>query len=82
VIDERGFDLRDRIPRKTSKQELADCENVVTMGYTAEGVCPAAWSETSIDWGRDDPKAMELDAVRELHDVIDASCSQGVCSTK
>jgi hypothetical protein len=52
------------------------------MGYTAEAICPAAWSETSIDWGRDDPEAKELDAVRELHDDIEASCSQGVCSTK
>jgi protein-tyrosine-phosphatase len=42
VMNERGIDLRDRIPRKISKEELADCEYVVAMGCTAEGVCPAA----------------------------------------
>lgn len=71
VMDERGIDLRDRIPRKISKSELADCEYVVAMGCTAEGVCPAAWSETSIDWGLDDPDAMEFDAVRELRDDVE-----------
>lgn len=71
VMDERGIDLRDQIPRKISKEELADCEYVVAMGCTAEGVCPAAWSETSIDWGLADPEAMELDAVRDLRDDIE-----------
>lgn len=70
-MDERGIKLRDRMPRKISKQELADCECVVAMGCTAEGVCPAAWSETSIDWGMDDPAAMELDAVRDLREDIE-----------
>jgi len=71
VMNERSIDLRDRIPRKISKEELADCEYVVAMGCTAEGICPAVWRETSVDWGLNDPEAMELDAVRKLRDGIE-----------
>jgi protein-tyrosine-phosphatase len=59
VMDERGIDLSDRVPRTISKAELADCEYVVAM------------DRESVRALRDDIEAR----VDSLFDEIDASAS-------
>jgi len=61
VMGDVGFDLADRVPREVTFEELRACDYVITMGCSAEDVCPASWAGENRDWGLDDPD----DATRE-----------------
>lgn len=41
------------------------------MGCTADGVCPATWSNESRDWDLEDPHGEDLDTVREIRDTVE-----------
>jgi protein-tyrosine-phosphatase len=71
VMDEAGFDLRDVTPRRITPEELGECDYVAAMGCTADGVCPATWSEASRDWDLEDPHGKELDTVREIRETVE-----------
>jgi protein-tyrosine-phosphatase len=71
VMDEEGFDLRDRTPRDVTPEELQAVDYVITMGCSAEDVCPATWNGENRDWGLDDPDGQGIDAVREIRDEIE-----------
>jgi protein-tyrosine-phosphatase len=71
VMDEEGFDLCDRTPRDVTPEELQAVDYVITMGCSAEDVCPATWNGENRDWGLDDPDGQGLDAVREIRDEIE-----------
>jgi len=71
VMDEAGFDLADRTPREVTPEELQAVDYVITMGCSAQDVCPATWNGENRDWGLDDPDGQELDAVREIRDEIE-----------
>ena len=51
VMAAREIDLGDRTPREITQKELQDCEYVVTMGCSAEWMCPATWSGENRDRG-------------------------------
>jgi protein-tyrosine-phosphatase len=70
-MQEVGIDLSDRTPCEVTSEELQDCDYVITMGCSAEGVCPAAWSGESRDWELDDPDERGLDEVRAIRDEIE-----------
>jgi len=71
VMDEAGFDLADRTPREVTPEELQAVDYVITMGCSAQDVCPASWNGENRDWGLDDPDGRGLDAVREIRDEIE-----------
>jgi len=71
VMNENGIDLSDRTPKAVTPDELRAMDLVITMGCSAEGVCPAAWNGESRDWDLDDPDGQGLDAVREIRDDIE-----------
>jgi protein-tyrosine-phosphatase len=71
VMDEEGFDLRDRTPRDVTPEELQAADYVITIGCSAEDVCPATWNGENRDWGLDDPDGQGIDAVREIRDEIE-----------
>ncbi|NEU55304.1 low molecular weight phosphatase family protein [Halorussus sp. MSC15.2] len=71
VMRERGMDLSDWTPREVTHEELQECDYVVTMGCSANDVCPATWSGENRDWGLDDPDGRDLDAVRAIRDEIE-----------
>lgn len=71
VMRERGFDLSDRTPREITVDEIREADYVITMGCSAQEVCPVAWSGESRDWGLDDPAGRNLDAVRGIRDEIE-----------
>lgn len=70
VMREEGIDLSDRTPRKITFEELQDADIVITMGCSADDVCPATWSGDSRDWDLDDPHGRPLDVVRGIRDEI------------
>ncbi len=70
VMEEEGFDLSDRTPRKIKPEDLKDAAYVITMGCSADGVCPADFGGESRDWNLDDPDGQDPDAVRSTRDQI------------
>lgn len=70
VMAETGTDISDRVPREISVEELQATDVVVTMGCSAEDVCPATWSGENRDWDLPDPEGKSVDAVRDIRDEI------------
>ena len=71
VMNENGVDLSDRVPKEVTPDDLRAMDLVITMGCSAEGVCPAAWNGESRDWDLDDPDGQGLDSVRAIRDDIE-----------
>lgn len=73
VVDamaEVEIDLADRTPREVTVDDLRASDYVITMGCSAEDVCPAGWAGESRDWGLDDPDGRSPEAVAEIRDEI------------
>ncbi|RYJ13474.1 low molecular weight phosphatase family protein [Halogeometricum borinquense] len=65
-----GFDLSDRTPREVTFEELSGSDYVITMGCSAEDVCPAGWGGENRDWGLDDPHGQDAETTAEIRDEI------------
>lgn len=72
VMREVGIDLADETPRVFGHDDAMDADVVVTMGCSAEGVCPMAWRGDARDWALDDPAGRDLETVREIRDEVAA----------
>lgn len=72
AMAEKGFDLSENQPRSVEPEELENCNHVITMGCSAQGVCPAGWTGTDREWELDDPGEAELDEVRRIRDGIES----------
>ena len=72
AMDDVGIDLSDRTPREITPDDLRDCDYVLTMGCSADGVCPAAWNGENRDWGLTDPHEADPETVRDVRDEIEA----------
>ncbi|MFB6360240.1 MAG: low molecular weight phosphatase family protein [Halobacteriales archaeon] len=70
AMDEVGFDLGDRSPRAIKQDELDDCDLVITMGCSADDVCPAHWAGESRDWDLQDPHGLDVAEVRPIREDI------------
>lgn len=71
IMQEEGFDLSNRTPRKISTEELESCDYVATMGCSTLELDAAASNVDVRDWALDDPDGEDLDRVREIRDEID-----------
>lgn len=71
AMAEVGFDLSGRRPRTITPVEIADAQYVITMGCSANDVCPATWRGDARDWALDDPHGRPIEAVREIRDEIE-----------
>lgn len=71
VMQEIGIDLSTQTPQEVTPDDLQDCDYFITMGCSAEGVCPATWNGENRDWGLDDPHGRNVEAVREIRDEIE-----------
>jgi len=71
AMSEIGVDLSDRQPREITFEETSDSDYVITMGCSAEDVCPATWSGDSRDWDLDDPDGRPPAEVAEIREEIE-----------
>jgi arsenate reductase len=69
-MHEVGIDISDRSPREVTVEELQDSEYVITMGCSADDVCPAGWGGEGRDWGLNDPDGRSPDEVAEIRDEV------------
>jgi arsenate reductase len=72
VMADVGVDVSDRTPREVTFEEIRDADYVVTMGCSADDVCPAGWAGENRDWGLDDPDGRSADEVAAIRDEIEA----------
>ncbi|MEF8789130.1 MAG: low molecular weight phosphatase family protein [Haloarculaceae archaeon] len=70
AMAELDVDISGRRPREIPREELLDVDVVVTMGCSADDVCPATWRGDARDWGLDDPADRPLEEVRGIRDEI------------
>ena len=75
AMDAVGLDLSERTPREITFEEVADSDYVVTMGCSAEDVCPAGWAGENRDWDLDDPDGKSPSAVATIRDEIERRVS-------
>jgi arsenate reductase (thioredoxin) len=76
VMDEIGIDLSENTPRDITVGELQASGYVITMGCSAQDVCPATWSGDNRDWRLDDPDGKSMEEVREIRDEIEDRVSE------
>lgn len=67
-----GIDLGDREPRDVTVEEIRRADYVVTMGCSADDVCPAGWAGENRDWDLTDPDGKSPEAVAAIRDDIEA----------
>ena len=66
-----GVDLSDSTPEGVTIEELRRSDLVVTMGCSADDVCPAGWGGENRDWDLDDPDGRPPAEVAAIRDEIE-----------
>jgi arsenate reductase len=66
-----GIDVSDRVPRAITMEELQNSTYIITMGCSADDVCPAGWAGESQDWQLDDPNGRPASEVAMIRDEIE-----------
>ncbi|WP_327050905.1 arsenate-mycothiol transferase ArsC [Halomicrococcus gelatinilyticus] len=71
AMDAVGIDVADRTPREVTFEEIQESEYVITMGCSADDVCPAGWAGENRDWDLDDPDGRSPTEVADIRDDIE-----------
>ena len=70
VMREVGVDLTRRRPQEISEEKAETADIIITMGCSAERVCPATWRGDSRDWDLPEPKGRSVEQIRAIRDRI------------
>jgi arsenate reductase len=71
AMDGVGIDIADRTPREITFEETQASDYVITMGCSADAVCPAGWAGENRDWDLADPDGKSPDEVAAIRDEIE-----------
>ena len=71
AMDAVGIDLSGRTPREITFEETQESDYVITMGCSADDVCPAGWAGENRDWNLDDPDGKSAAEVGRIRDEIE-----------
>ena len=74
-MSEIGIDLSDRTPREVTFEETMQSDYVITMGCSAQDVCPAGWAGENRDWDLTDPDGKPPAEVAAIRDEIKSRVS-------
>jgi arsenate reductase len=66
-----GIDISERSPREVTFEEIQHSDYVITMGCSADDVCPAGWAGENRDWDLDDPDGQNPIEVAAIRDKIE-----------
>ncbi len=72
VMREKGYDLSRNKPKLVTDQMVLEADEIIVMGCSAEGFCPANLLHKVKDWAIEDPKDKPIEKVREIRDQIEA----------
>jgi protein-tyrosine-phosphatase len=68
AMDELGIDLRDRRPKRLTRELAERADLIVTMGCGDE--CPYIPGKRYLDWELPDPRGQSLESVRATREDI------------
>jgi arsenate reductase len=71
AMKDRGIDISNNGPKLITYQMGQDADLIVTMGCSAEGICPGPFFRPIVDWSLEDPKGKPIEKVREIRDEIE-----------
>jgi len=71
VMREKGFDISQNRPKLLTLRMAEEADRIITMGCSAENVCPAPLLKNVIDWKLEDPKGKPIEKVRQIRDDIE-----------
>jgi len=63
-------DLSGQIPRQITFEGIQESDYVLTMGCSADDVCPAGWAGENRDWNLEDPDGKSAADVARIRDEI------------
>jgi len=66
-----GIDISGRMPREITFEETQESDYVITMGCSADGVCPAGWAGENRDWDLDDPDGKSVAEAGRIREEIE-----------
>ena len=66
-----GIDLSGRTPREITFKETQERDYAITMGCSADDVCPVGWAGVNRDWNLDDPDGKSAAEVDRFRDEIE-----------
>ena len=69
VMLEAGLDISHRKPRLLTPAMMEKADRIITMGCSAEKVCPAVFVPME-DWQIEDPEGQPISKVRKIRDTI------------
>jgi arsenate reductase len=70
VMSAVDIDIADQTPREITFEETQESDYVITMGCSANDVCPAGWAGENRDWDLGDPDSKSPDEVAAIRDEI------------
>lgn len=65
------IDISDQTPREITFEETQESDYVITMGCSADDVCPAGWAGENRDWNLEDPDGKSATEVGQIRDEIE-----------
>ena len=71
AMNEKGIDISQNKPKLITAQMAMDADLIVTMGCSAQGICPGPFFKPTVDWKLEDPKGKPIEKVREIRDEIE-----------
>ena len=71
AMREKGIDLSTNHPKLISNQMVQEADDIIVMGCSAEGFCPAPLLNKVADWRIEDPEGKPIEKVREIRDEIE-----------
>ncbi|NWG10040.1 MAG: arsenate reductase ArsC [Nitrososphaerales archaeon] len=71
VMAEKGIDISNQKPKPLDQKMVEQADVIITMGCSADEVCPAPMLKKVIDWGIEGPKGKPIEKVREIRDSIE-----------
>ena len=67
------IDISGQVPREITFEEIQKSDSVITMGCSADGVCPAGWAGENRDWELEDPDGKSAADVGRIRDEIESA---------
>jgi protein-tyrosine-phosphatase len=81
AMKEKGIDISMNKPKLLTTKMAEEADQVITMGCSAEKICPAPLLKNVIDWALEDPKDKPIEAVRKIRDEIEKRVLKLVAET-
>ncbi len=76
AMKEKNIDISQNKPKEITAKMAMDVDLIVTMGCSAQGICPGPFFKPTMDWALEDPKGKPIEKVREIRDEIERRVKQ------